>query len=126
MRLHGSSTQRKTRTRIRNGQRFIVEPTFRLHGILIENLIRFIFIPVLGLLGIGIRNTLGIHPIFGLHVFGIVNLGGRIDRRREILEKVTTFLTFTIDQDIVCVIRAIQALEKEGRRGSKTDCTTRP
>lgn len=85
------------RTRIRDGQEFIIEPTLRLHSILIENFIGLIFIPVFGLLGIGIRNALGIHPIFGLLVLRIVNLGRRINWRREILEKVTTLLAFTID-----------------------------
>ena len=85
------------RTRIRDRQGFIVEPTLRLHSVLIENFIGLIFVPVFGLLGIGIRNALGIHPIFGLLVLRIVNLGGRVDRRREILEKVTTLLAFTID-----------------------------
>lgn len=85
------------RTRIRDGQEFIVEPTFRLHSILIENFIGLIFIPVLGLLGIGIRNALSIYPIFGFLVLRIVNLGGGVDWRREILEKVSTLLAFTID-----------------------------
>lgn len=91
-----SQHKRKMHTRIRDSQRFVVEPTFRFLGILIENFIGCIFIPVVGFLGIGIRNTLGINPISGLLILRVVDLGGRIDRGREIFEKVATLLAFAI------------------------------
>lgn len=91
------STRRKARTRIRDSQGLIVEPTFRLLGILVENFIGLILIPVIRLLGIRIRNPFDIHPILGLLVLRIINLRRRVDWRGEILEKVTTIEAFTVD-----------------------------
>ena len=87
----------KTRTRIGDGRRLIVEPTLGFHGFLVENFIGCFLIPVVWLLGIGIRNALGIYPIRRLLVLRIINFGGRIDWGREILEKVATLLAFAID-----------------------------
>ena len=67
------------RTGIRNSQGFIIEPAFRLLSILIEDLIGLVLIPVIGLLGIGIRNAFDINPIPGLFVLRIVYLFRRVD-----------------------------------------------
>jgi len=96
----------KVPTGIRDTQELIIEPTLRLLGILVENLIGCILIPVIRLLGISIRDAFGIHPIFGLLVLRIINLGGWVDRGSEILEEVTTIEAFTVDQDVISIIRA--------------------
>jgi len=96
----------KVPTGIRDTQELIIEPTLRLLGILVENLIGCILIPVIRLLGISIRDAFGIHPIFGLLVLRIINLGGWVDRGSEILEEVTMIEAFTVDQDVISIIRA--------------------
>ncbi len=87
----------KVPTGVRDTQGLIIEPTFRLLGFLIENLIGCILIPVIRLRGIRVRDAFGIHPIFGLLVLRIINLGGWVDWGTEILEEVTTTEAFTVD-----------------------------
>jgi hypothetical protein len=106
-------TQRKLRTGIRNIQGLIIEPALRFLGVLIENLVRCILVPVIGLSGIGVRDAAGIYPIIGLLVLRVVDLGGRIDWGIEILKKVTTVEAFTIEQDIISVIGAGMMLIQE-------------
>jgi hypothetical protein len=115
----------KIPTGVRDTQGLIVEPTFRLLGFLVENLIGCILIPVIGLLGIRVWDTFGIHPIFGLLVLRIINLGGRVDWRIEILEDVTTINAFTVDQDVISIIIAgIMLAWWRKRVRKKTDCRT--
>jgi hypothetical protein len=96
----------KVPTGVRDTQGLIIEPTFWLLGFLVENFIGCIFIPVIGLRGIRVRDTFGIHPIFGLLVLRVINLGGWVDRGTEILEEVTTTDAFTVDQDVISIIGA--------------------
>jgi hypothetical protein len=84
-------------TGVRDIQGLIIKPTFRLLGFVVENLIGCILIPVTRLRGIRVRDAFGIHPIFGLLVLRIINLGGWVDWGTEVLEEVTTTDTFTID-----------------------------
>jgi len=65
-----------------------------------------VLVPVIGLLGIGIRDAFDINPILGLLVLGIVYLFRRVDRGSEILEKVPTIDTFTVDLDVISIIGA--------------------
>lgn len=98
--MHKWTTQRKrlkVPTGVRDTQGLILEPTFRLLGFLVKNLIGCILIPVIRLRGISVRDAFGIHPIFGLLVLSIINLGGWVDRGSEILEEVTTTDAFTVD-----------------------------
>ncbi len=99
-------TRSEVHTRVRDTQGLIIEPIFRLLGFLIENLIGCILVPVIRLLRVRFRDAFGIHPIFGLLVLRIINLGGWVDRGGEILEEVTTIDAFTVDQDVISVIRA--------------------
>jgi hypothetical protein len=96
----------KVPTGVRDTQGFVIEPTFRLLGLIVKNLIGCILIPVIRLRGIRVRDAFGIYPIFGLLVLRIINLGGWVDWGTEILEEVTTIKAFTVDQDIISIIRA--------------------
>jgi hypothetical protein len=96
----------KVPTRVRDTQGLIIEPTFRLLGFIVKNLIGCIFIPVIRLLGVSVRDAFGIHPIFGLLVLSIINLGEWVDWGTEILEEVTTTDAFTVDKDVIGIIRA--------------------
>jgi hypothetical protein len=87
----------KVPTGVRDTQGFIIEPTFRLLDLIVENFIRCILIPVVRLRGISVRDAFGIHPIFGLLVLRIIDLGGWVDWRTEILQEVTTTEAFTVD-----------------------------
>jgi hypothetical protein len=96
----------KSHTRIRDSGGFIIKPTFRLLGLLIDDLIGLILIPVLGLLGIRVSDAFGVDPIRGLLVLGIIDFGRRVNRGCEILEKVTMIDAFTVNPDVVGIIRA--------------------
>ena len=87
----------KVPTGVRDAQGLIIEPTFRRLGFLVKNLIGCILIPVIRLRGISIRDAFGIHPIFGLLVLRIINLGRWVDCGIEILQEVTTTDAFTVD-----------------------------
>ena len=87
----------KVPTGVRDTQGFIIEPTFRLLDLIVKNFIGCILIPVVRLRGISVRDAFGIHPIFGLLVLRIINLGGWVDWGTEILQEVTTTEAFTID-----------------------------
>jgi hypothetical protein len=100
------STHWRAHTGVRDSQGLIIEPTIRLLGVLIENLIGCVLIPVIGLRGIGVRDALGIHPIFGLLILRIINLGGWVDWGSETLKEVTSIDAFTVDQDVISIIRA--------------------
>jgi hypothetical protein len=100
----------KVPTGVRDTQGLINEPTFRLLGFLVKNLIGCILIPVIRLCGIRVRDAFGIHPIFRLLVLRIINLGGRVDWGTETLEEVTTIEAFTVDQDVISIIRAGRVL----------------
>lgn len=96
----------KVPTGVRDAQGLIIEPSFRLLGFIVENFIGCILIPVTRLRGISVRDAFGIHPIFGLLVLRIINLGGWVDRGTEILEEVTTTDAVTVNQDVISIIRA--------------------
>lgn len=96
----------KLPTGVRGTQGLIIEPTFRLLGLLVENLIGCILIPVIRLLGISVWDAFVVHPIFRLLVLRIINIGGWVDWGTEILEEVTTIDAFTIDQDVISIIGA--------------------
>jgi hypothetical protein len=93
-------------TGIRDSQGFVIEPTFWLFGILIKDFIGLILIPVIRLLSIRIRDAFDIDPVLGLLILGVVNLFRRIDRRSEILEKVTAIDAFTVELDVISIIGA--------------------
>ena len=87
----------KVPTGVRDTQGLFFEPTSGLHGFLVKNLIGCVFIPVIRLRGIRVRDAFGIHPIFGLLVLRIINLGGWVDWGTEILEEIPTTEAFTVD-----------------------------
>jgi hypothetical protein len=100
----------KVPTGVRDTQGLLIKPTFRLLGFLVKNLIGCILIPVIRLLGIGIRDAFGIHPIFGFLVLRIINLGGWVDCRSEILKEVAAIDAFTVYQDVISIIGAERML----------------
>jgi hypothetical protein len=110
-----NTTHRKLRTGIRNIQRFIIKPALRLLCILIDNFVRCILVPVMGLLGIGVWDAAGIYPIIGFVVLRVVDLSGGVDWGIEILKKVATAEAFTIEQDIISVIGARMMLVQEAQ-----------
>jgi hypothetical protein len=75
-------------------------------GFLVENLVGCILVPVIGLLGIRIWDTLSVHPIFWLLVLRIINLGRWVDWGSETLKEVPAIDAFTVDQDVISIIRA--------------------
>jgi hypothetical protein len=112
----------KIHTGVRDTQGLIIEPTFGLLGFIIKNLIGCILIPVIRLLGIRIRDAFGIHPIFGFLVLGVINLGGWVNRRSEILQKVTAIEAFTVDQNVISIIRAGRCQLSGVNCKNNTDC----
>ena len=118
-------TRWKVHTGIWDTQGFIIEPTFRLLSLLVEDLIGLILVPVIGLRGIRVRDAFGIHPIFGLLILRIINLSGWVDSGSEILEEVTAIDAITIDQDVISIIGAGRQLIQWCEDVTiKTDCRT--
>lgn len=93
-------------TWIRNVEGFIIEPSFWLLGLRVNNLIGGILIPISGLqdqlywiasqrayqthlLGLGVRNLFRVHPIFRFLVIRVVDLFGRVYGRIKVLEQTT-------------------------------------
>ena len=103
-------------TRIRNGLGFFVEPTFGFLSLLIFNLIRSVLIPIVGLLGVRVRNLLLINPVLGLLVLRVVDLLGRVHGRVEVLEEVATLDLVAVDEDLESVVRAAGALSDVASR----------
>ena len=91
-------------TRIRNGLGFFVEPTFGFLSLLIFNLIRSVLIPIVGLLGVRVRNLLLINPVLGLLVLWIVNLFIWDDRWLEILEEIAAVMRLAVEQNIISIV----------------------
>ena len=54
--------------------------------------------------GVRVRNTLGVDPVLGLLVFGVVNLLRRVDRWLEVLEEVASVVALAVEEHIVCVV----------------------
>ena len=56
--------------------------------------------------GVRVRNALLINPVLGLLVIRIVNLLRGVDRRVEVLKKVTEVVALAVEPYIVRVVRA--------------------
>jgi len=89
-----------------NGVRFIIEPTFRFDGIFIEDLVRSVLIPILGLLGIGISDTALINPVIGLGVLGVIDFLLWVDRRAEVFEEAALSRRVAVDKNLIGVVGA--------------------
>lgn len=79
---------------------FVLEPVLGFNGILIRDGVRCIFVPVVRLLGVGIGNLGIVDPVGGFFVLGIVDFGGRVDGRIEILKKRATRDLLVINEDL--------------------------
>ena len=91
-------------TRIRNGLGFFVKPTFGFLSLLIFNLIRSVLIPIVGLLGVRVRNLLLINPVLGFLVLWIVNLFIWDDRWLEVLEEIAAVMRLAVEQNIISIV----------------------
>ncbi|KAI6761764.1 hypothetical protein HG531_002317 [Fusarium graminearum] len=72
---------------VRNGNGLLLEPVLRLGSLLVNDLEGGFLIPVLGLLGLRVRDTGLVNPVLGLLIIGVVNLGGGVDGRGEVLQE---------------------------------------
>ena len=90
---------------VRNHGWFILEPIGGFLGFLVDDLVGSIFIPVIWLRSVWVRNASLVDPVVRLAVFGIIDLLLRVDGWVEVFEKRASFADFAIDADFVFLIR---------------------
>jgi len=83
----------------------ILEPVGRLLSILVDNLIRLLLVPVLGLDRLGIGHLGGVDPVRRLGVGWVVNLCIRVDGRGEALQESSIARRNTVDHHLECLVR---------------------
>jgi hypothetical protein len=54
--------------------------------------------------GLGILDPLGVNPVLGLLVLGVVDLGGRVDGRLEVLKETASLLADAVEENLVGVV----------------------
>ena len=84
----------------------IVEPALRLDGLLVDDLVGSVLVPVLGLSSLGIRDLLLVNPVLRLLILGIVDLLVGVDSGSEVLEEVATVVALAVVENVVGVVRA--------------------
>jgi len=112
------------RIRIRDCERFILQPIFWDRSFLVDDFERCLLIPILWLRCLGIRNTGLINPAIWLAVLGVIDLLGRVESWGEVFEKVglLDLLTVQLNDDGVIGVDdqgvKLRSLDNSGSWGS--------
>lgn len=73
--------------RVGDLERLVLEPVSGLLGLSVLDLEGSVLVPVGRFSSLGVSNLSLLNPVGGLLVFGVINLGGRVDRGSEVLEE---------------------------------------
>jgi hypothetical protein len=119
---------RENHTRVGDSRRLIIEPALRLGGLLVDDLVGCVLIPVLRLLSdisktvtlswrmtnlgsFRIRNSLLVNPVRRLSVLGVVDFLGWVDGGLKVLQEAAGFLADAVDEDFVGVVGSTKKIK---------------
>lgn len=63
--------------------------------------------------GLWVSDLLGVNPVFRLEILGVVDLGLRVNSRREVLEKAAGAVRLAVEQDVVGGVGAVGHIKSD-------------